>query len=686
MEAVALTRAAMRTVPQVAAEGRIQGQNQTQGMAGNPTRDPQSPEEGQQDIQMRTSAMEEGTSFSTGDISSEVNTTRQEGGTQQMNAQYRETPAHYTTGTPTETGTPEQVAASALDGYMGDELEDVLQNSHLLQGSFTALLAVENQPQDDKPMPLAWIVPDTTNRTLEEIEERTIADFRSPGGGTGALTVLLPRLSQFYRTDRFTVDIDSGEVFAHTGTGWHTAGLRCQCHPFNLNILGGTIIQAAQRFRDEISSIEQTKVIQLSDQENDWPTPPELPPLGDPEMYISYPDVMQLATRKRYMKDRTQVGIAYVVEHSHTATLKGENRYHAGMLDTRLNIIFGRAQAIKVKIDEALRVDDMYRRRRNMRTLMIPTRFPDPANMDRTSNDEWLRWLRHEMFDLIDAIDEENRARQDINDPFNGTAGGVFQPLPESNPGEPGEQNVANPPRTEDRGERISLPNGMTRETPQVLPENNHNTQVQHPNQGGTTPQDNRHQGETPERIVPVQTIRPTPQVQRETRRNAMGTLQPQPEPTHERTPTNAHVQTPLVHPTTAGEGLTGATYQEQQRGRTVEDEISSREEARHIIETGRVTITNQEQQDGRGRPLNTYQRGYGQRQYEERRPPTGARRQISYDRSSTRERVKCGKKLSSCGKNHADLGEFPPTAVLALFVASGGKLSPAPDSATCCE
>ena len=486
-------------------------------------------------------------------------------------------------------------------------------------------------------MPLAWIVPDTTNRTLEEIEERTIADFRSPGGGTGALTVLLPRLSQFYRTDRFTVDIDSGEVFAHTGTGWHTAGLRCQHHPFNLNILGGTIIQAAQRFRDEISSIEQTKVIQLSDRENNWPAPPELPPLGDPELYISYPDVMQLATRKRYVKDRTQVGIAYIVEHSHTATLKGENRYHTGMLDTRLNIIFGRAQAIKVKIDEALRMDDMYRRRRNMRTLMTPTRFPDPANMDRTSNDEWLRWMRHEMFDLIDAIDEEYRARQDMNDPFNGTAGGVFQPLPANNPGEPGEQNVANITETEDGRERINQPNAVAGETPQVLPENNTNTQGQHPNQRGITSPD---QEETPERIVPVQTIRPTPQVQRETRRNTMGTPQPQTEPTQGRTPINTHVQTPLVHPTIVEEGLTGATYQEQRRGRNTEDEISSREGTRHIVETGRVTITNQEQREGGGRPLATYQRGYGQWQYEERRPPTGARRQISYDRLNTRERI----------------------------------------------
>ena len=486
--------------------------------------------------------MEEGTSFSTGDISSDVNITRQDGAEPLVNVQCRETPAHYATGKPTETGTPEQTVANTMDGYLGDGLEDVLQDSHLLQGSFTALLAVENQTQENKPMPLAWVVPDMTNRTLEEIEERTIADFRSPGGGTGALVILLPRLSQFYHTDRFTVDIDSGEVFTYTGTGWHPAGLRCQHHPFNLNILGGTIIQAAQRFRDKISSTEQTRVVDVLSSQNNWPRPPELPPLGDPEMYISYPDVMQLETRKCYVKDRTQMGIAYIVEYSHTITLKGENRYHPGMLDTRLNIIFGRAQTIRERIDEALRLDDMYRRRRNMRTLMAPTRFPDPANMDRTSNDEWLRWMRHEMFDLIDAIDEEKRARQDDNDPFNGTVGGVFQPPPEDNQEGLSGPCTTNPAVLNDRREDNNLHNRTTRGTSQPLPGNDPNTVIQDAVQGRTVPQDDGHQTETPERVVPVQTIRPTPQVQRETRRNTMGTMQPQPIRVHERTPMNTCV------------------------------------------------------------------------------------------------------------------------------------------------
>ena len=268
-----------------------------------------------------------------------------------------------------------------------------------------------------------------------------------------------------------------------------------------------------------------------------------------------------------------------------------------------------------------------------MRTLMAPTRFPDPANMNRTSNDEWLRWMRHEMFDLVDAIDEEKRARQDDNDPFNGTAGGVFQPPPENNQGESSGPSTANPAVLNDREEGNNLPNRTTRGTPQPLSGNDQNIPIQNTDQGETVPQNDGHQSETPERVVPVQTIRPTPQVQRETRRNAMETTQPQPIRAHETMPANTHVQTPLIHPTTAGEETTGAAYQEPRRGRTVEDEISSQEGVRRIADTRRFAIANQEQRDRRGGPFNTYQTGYGQRQYEERRPPTGARRQISYDR-----------------------------------------------------
>ena len=317
-------------------------------------------------------------------------------------------------------------------------------------------------------------------------------------------------------------------------------------------------------------------------------------------MYISYPDVMQLETRKRYVKDRTQVGVTYIAEHSHTLTLKGENRYHAGMLDTRLNIIFGRAQAIRERIDEALRLDDMYRRQRNMRELIAPTRFPDPTTMDRTSNDKWLRWMRHKMYDLVDAIDEEKRVRQDDDDPFNGTAGGVFQPLPR----------------------------------------NNQNTATTDGDQGGTVLQIDNNQGETPERVVPVQTIRPTPQVQRETRRNTTDGRQPQPIQVQERTPANTWVQTPLIHPTIMVEHTTSVSHQELRGRREDDDEISSQDGVRQRADTRRPVLAGREQPVTRERLLNDYQSGYRQRQYEDRRPPIGARRQISYDRLNTGARA----------------------------------------------
>ena len=324
--------------------------------------------------------------------------------------------------------------------------------------------------------------------------------------------------------------------------------------------------------------------------------------MGNTELYINYQDVMQLETRKRYVKDRSQAGITYIVEHSHTATLKGENRYHAGMLDTRLNIIFGRAQALSEKVDEALRLDDMYRRRRNMRTLMAPERFPDPTNMDGTSNDEWLRWMRQEMFALVDAIDEEEVARQAEDDPFNRTAGGVFQPLPGSSQTEP------------------------------ALRENN---------QGEITPQDENNQNETPERVVPVQTIRPTPQVQREMRRNTTGPIQvqegiPATSQVQEGTPVIPRVETPLIHPTRTGEHTTNEQRQVSRRGGDEEDEISSQAGRYRLPESRGPGSMGREQPVPQVQVHNDYQGGYRQRQYEDRRPPAGARRQISYDRPDT--------------------------------------------------
>ena len=49
--------------------------------------------------------------------------------------------------------------------------------------------------------------------------------------------------------------------------------------------------------------------------------------------------------------------------------------------------------------------------------------------MKNCSTSTWIAWIREENNDLIAAIDEENARRRDPDDPFDGTAGGIFAPL-----------------------------------------------------------------------------------------------------------------------------------------------------------------------------------------------------------------------------------------------------------------
>ena len=47
-------------------------------------------------------------------------------------------------------------------------------------------------------LPLGWIIPDGTNRTLEEIKDKKISNDQSPGGGqAGAVVMTLQQLEPY---------------------------------------------------------------------------------------------------------------------------------------------------------------------------------------------------------------------------------------------------------------------------------------------------------------------------------------------------------------------------------------------------------------------------------------------------------------------------------------------------------
>ena len=106
-----------------------------------------------------------------------------------------------------------------------------------------------------------------------------------------------------------------------------------------------------------------------------------------------------------------------------------EGRYNNDDLLVRLRAVFGRVDQVRHHIDIALQQDDAHRRKRNMRFLMLPTRFPRPESMGQGDIAVWTNWIREETDEIMKQLEEERDSRSDPGDPFNGTANGVFQPL-----------------------------------------------------------------------------------------------------------------------------------------------------------------------------------------------------------------------------------------------------------------
>ena len=111
-------------------------------------------------------------------------------------------------------------------------------------------------------------------------------------------------------------------------------------------------------------------------------------------------------------------------------TVKGnaggeEGIYDEQEVDQRLRAVFGRIDAIRRRIDEALENDDMHRRKRAMQELPLPRNFPQPQVMGQSPVPVWIRWVREENKRILAEIEDEMKRTQDPDDPFDGTASGV---------------------------------------------------------------------------------------------------------------------------------------------------------------------------------------------------------------------------------------------------------------------
>ena len=273
---------------------------------------------------------------------------------------------------PRETG---NVTTDLLDQYIDENYADVLRTSLLHPSSYLSLPSVKTSPHQTQQrlMAMDWYVPDGSNRRIVEIPEKKIADFHSPGGGTGALILTLTRLLLHYNTTRYLIDIDTGEVFGWIADQWRRTGLYCSSQPFVISELTAMTTRCSAALQIDVEQEQQTRVIQLTGvgKANTIPLPP-LPLLPEPDVYVQHEDAMSLNMRRNYVRDRTQAALTYISEYETAQKWENDPQYDGQQVQQRLQIIYGKADQVKQKIDAALNNDDIHRRRRTMRTLGLP--------------------------------------------------------------------------------------------------------------------------------------------------------------------------------------------------------------------------------------------------------------------------------------------------------------------------
>ena len=179
----------------------------------------------------------------------------------------------------------------------------------------------------------------------------------------------------------------------------------------------------------ELEAEDQTPLVNIRRSPGRFEAPPPLPVMDEPAVYILHPDVMQVNTRKNYVRDRMRATLIYISEYEEMKRMMTEGRYNNDDLLVRLRAVFGQVDQVRHHIEVALQQYDAHRRKRNMRFLMLPTRFPRPESMSQGDTAVWTNWVREETDEIMKQLEEERDSRSDPDDPFNGTANGVFQPL-----------------------------------------------------------------------------------------------------------------------------------------------------------------------------------------------------------------------------------------------------------------
>ena len=110
----------------------------------------------------------------------------------------------------------------------------------------------------------------------------------------------------------------------------------------------------------ELEIEDQTLLVNIRRSPGRLEVPPPLPVMDEPAVYILHSDVMQVNTRKNYVRDRMRAALIYVSEYVETRRMMAEGRHNNEDLLLRLRAVFCRVDQVRHHIDIALQQDDTH--------------------------------------------------------------------------------------------------------------------------------------------------------------------------------------------------------------------------------------------------------------------------------------------------------------------------------------
>ena len=220
------------------------------------------------------------------------------------------------------------------------------------------------------------------------------------------MPVYLPDLEPFYNTKEFLVDLQSGELFVKLNGKWHPAGLTCEKRNFKVDGLMALIQHASIRLKNKIYGRKRrTDSCFDIGPSRSTTTSAALYPKSS-QLRATQQTNVTSNEKKLHQGQGTSSSDVHNRVWQH-CTLEPRKPSTPAQADAMLTSRVGRVDTVRKAVDEAIENDNEIRRKKCMRYLKPPQRFPIPEDMESEETATWINWIHMETQALLEDLNEE---------------------------------------------------------------------------------------------------------------------------------------------------------------------------------------------------------------------------------------------------------------------------------------